>query len=239
MIRAVTFDLWNTLFSDRDYSEHRVGYVSDVLRTLKMERTTHEIREAYTCAADLGRSLSATGDHRHFTNQERLGHVLGHLDVELPQDAWSLLIGRFENAIWENPPSLKEGAMETLEALHDRYAIGMISDTGITSGRVIKRVMDELGILGFFSSTIFSDEVGFCKPNGLVFGRALMELGMNSSEAVHVGDLLRTDVAGAKGVGMIAVWIRGDGVEMGPYKPDYEIEVLSEVIPILDEIDKG
>lgn len=239
MIQAVTFDLWNTLFSDRDYSDHRVGYVSDALRTLNVERPTHEIREAYISAADLGRSISATGDHRHFTNQERLGHILGHLDVELPEDAWSLLIGRFENAIWENIPVLKEGAVETLEALHDRYAVGMISDTGITSGRVIRRVLDELGVLGFFSSTIFSDEVGLCKPNGLVFERALMKLGVKPSEAVHVGDLPRTDVAGAKGAGMTAVWIRGEGAQMGPWRPDYEIEVLSEVIPILDEINKG
>lgn len=239
MIMAVTFDLWNTLFSDRDYSDQRVGYVSDALRALNVERTPHEIREAYISAADLGRSVSRAVGHRHFTNQERLGHILGHLDVELPEDASSLLIERFENAIWENPPALKEGASETLEALHDRYAIGMISDTGITSGHVIRRVLDELGVLGFFSSTIFSDEVGLCKPNGLVFERALMKLGVKPSEAVHVGDLLRTDVAGAKGAGMTAVWIRGEGVQMGPWRPDYEIEVLSEVIPILDEIDKG
>jgi putative hydrolase of the HAD superfamily len=239
LIRAVTFDLWNTLFSDRDYSDHRVGYVSDVLRTLNVERSPHEIREAYISAADLGRSISATGDHRHFTNQERLGHILGHLDVELPEDARSSLIGRFENAIWENPPALKEGASETLVVLHDRFAIGMISDTGVTSGRVIRRVLDELGVLEFFSTTIFSDEVGLCKPNGLVFERALKKLEVNPSEAVHVGDLLRTDVAGAKGAGMMAVWIRGESDQTGPWRPDYEIEVLSEVIPILDEIDKG
>lgn len=239
MIRAVTFDLWNTLFSDRDYSDHRVGYVSDALRALNVERTPHEIREAYISAADLGRSVSRAVGHRHFTNQERLGHILGHLDIELPEDARSSLIVRFENAIWENTPALKEGASETLEALHDRYTVGMISDTGITSGRVIRRVLDELGVLGFFSSTIFSDEVGLCKPNGLVFERALMKLGVKPSEAVHVGDLLRTDVAGAKGTGMTAVWIRGEGVQMGPWRPDYEIGILSELIPILDEIDKG
>ena len=55
---------------------------------------------------------------------------------------------------------------------------------------------------------VFSNEEGVPKPNPRVFHAALEALGVASADAVHVGDLRRTDVAGARGVGMGSIRIR-------------------------------
>jgi len=65
-------------------------------------------------------------------------------------------------------------------------------------------------VLGHFDHWSFSDEVGWYKPAPQIFEHALAGLGgIEPEHAAHVGDLRRTDVAGAKAMGMVAVRYRG------------------------------
>jgi FMN phosphatase YigB (HAD superfamily) len=86
--------------------------------------------------------------------------------------------------------------------------LGMICDTGLTPGRVVRRLLHQLGLLTYFDVCVFSDEVGVPKPDPRIFHTALDALAADASHAAHVGDLLRTDVAGARGVGMTSIRIR-------------------------------
>jgi putative hydrolase of the HAD superfamily len=60
-----------------------------------------------------------------------------------------------------------------------------------------------------FTCLSFSDETGVSKPHPDAFLRTLACLDAQPAEAVHIGDLTRTDIAGAKGVGMHAVRFTG------------------------------
>jgi putative hydrolase of the HAD superfamily len=53
-----------------------------------------------------------------------------------------------------------------------------------------------------------SAEVGSAKPAGELFAAALALAGARATEAVHVGDSLAEDVAGARAAGIEAVWLR-------------------------------
>jgi len=138
-----------------------------------------------------------------------------------------------------SPPPLKPGALEAVRTLSGRYRLGVISDTGITPGRVMRLYFQERGLLSHFTSLVFSDETGLCKPHPDVFRRALGELGAEPCEAVHVGDLLRTDVAGAKAAGLKAVWVRSsqqDGETDA--EPDYVIDSLHELPGIIEALSR-
>jgi putative hydrolase of the HAD superfamily len=240
LIKAVTFDLWNTLFADRNFTDHRVNYVEEFLSKNGVPRSHREIRQAYMSSMEHAKRVLETENHRHLTNVERMDHIMRQMGVELRDEGKKELIEKFEAAIWENPPSLKEGAVVTLEALKPVYSMGVISDTGITPGRVVREMLNELGILDFFGSTVFSDEVGFCKPHESMFRTALRELKTSPHEAVHVGDLLETDVAGAKAFGMSAIWVKTVEPRIpGIWVPDYEVTALPQVIRILDEMSSG
>ena len=54
---------------------------------------------------------------------------------------------------------------------------------------------------------MISEDVGIRKPRAEIFHATLRKLGVEPGEALHVGDRLEADVAGAAGVGMEAVWI--------------------------------
>ena len=56
--------------------------------------------------------------------------------------------------------------------------------------------------------TVFSDEAGVPKPHPRIFAHTLEALGVAPDATVHVGDLRRTDVAGARAAGMGTVRIR-------------------------------
>ena len=62
-------------------------------------------------------------------------------------------------------------------------------------------MLEDLGLEPHLEFLAFSDEVGVPKPDPAIFAKALAELGAKPERAVHVGDLKRTDVAGARAFG--------------------------------------
>jgi putative hydrolase of the HAD superfamily len=102
-----------------------------------------------------------------------------------------------------------EGARETLEWL---AAAGLrralVCDTGFTPGRVVRQLLDRTGLLDLLEVLAFSDEVGVPKPEARIFEHALGPLATLPAAALHVGDLRRTDIAGARRLGMRTVRIR-------------------------------
>lgn len=107
------------------------------------------------------------------------------------------------------PPRLIGGVRETIPRLAERYRLAIICDTGITPGRVLREILARDGMLPYFRHCIFSDEVGRTKPHIDNFHLALRKLRAHPEEAVHVGDLIRTDIRGAQGAGMHALLFTG------------------------------
>jgi putative hydrolase of the HAD superfamily len=64
-------------------------------------------------------------------------------------------------------------------------------------------------MLEHFDYLYFSDEGGRSKPHPDVFRSVLERLGVRAAEAVHVGDMQRTDIEGAHAVGMWAIHFVG------------------------------
>ena len=87
--------------------------------------------------------------------------------------------------------------------------IGIVCDVGLTAAPVLRDRLETFGLLRYFDSWSFSDETGCFKPAPEAFRRALDGMEVEPADAAHVGDLDRTDVAGALGLGMIAVQYLG------------------------------
>jgi putative hydrolase of the HAD superfamily len=232
MIKAVTFDLWNTLLEDKHFTAHRLRATEEVLNEHGHPFGPEEVREASRSAARAYRRMWEE-DHRHMAVDQRIRHMLRELDVEPEAGLVGELIARWEGSFLEDPPILKEGVRETLDALNGRFPLGIISDTGVTPGRVIREHLRRVGLLDRFSSTVFSDETGYAKPHPVQFRKALEELGVEPHEAIHVGDLVRTDVAGAQAAGMKAVWVQTEGKTAPEHtRPDYTITQLNQLLDI-------
>jgi len=115
--------------------------------------------------------------------------------------------------------------------------IGLISNTGMTPGVTFRSYLEQQGMLGYFDTLTFSDEVKLAKPSLKIFELTLRSLGAAPEQAVHVGDHVANDVVGAKRCGLKTVWITGFYEREDPLDPDSEpdatVEQLGMVVPAI------
>jgi putative hydrolase of the HAD superfamily len=102
----------------------------------------------------------------------------------------------------------------------------------MTPGRVVRQLLEQANLVDHLEVLCFSDEVGEPKPGNQIFEKALAGLGVRPPEAIHIGDLRRTDIAGAHDVGMHAARFRGVHDDQSD-APEAKI-VLDHHIELLD-----
>jgi putative hydrolase of the HAD superfamily len=159
------------------------------------------------------------------------------LNIQLSKSEINEIKMKFEEMMIFDPPLLKIGAKETLKELSNAYKIGLISNTGITPGRIIKKVFKKYDIEKYFEITIFSDETGFYKPQPIMFETALKEFECTPQNVIHIGDKLETDVKGANDCGMLTIWINDSNSQILEYiQPDYEIKQIYDAVNIIKNI---
>jgi FMN phosphatase YigB (HAD superfamily) len=121
-----------------------------------------------------------------------------------------------------------EGAAGALEALrHAGIATALICDTGFTPARCVREALRLHGLA--LDHYFFSDEVGMPKPHPPIFRAALEATRAVPGDAVHIGDLRRTDVAGAQAAGMASVRFAGvhdDAWLAEDCRPDVEADAV-------------
>lgn len=118
-----------------------------------------------------------------------------------------------------------DGALETLSELRSRgLRLGLISNC---SGDVVE-LWEESPFGGLFDAVVLSADVGICKPDERIYRIALELLGVDSDEALFVGDGHSGELAGAEAVGIRAV-------QIGSFHPwnGGRIEKLREVADLV------
>jgi putative hydrolase of the HAD superfamily len=124
--------------------------------------------------------------------------------------------------------------LEAIKTLARKYPLAIVSDTGVTPGRLLREHLRRAGLLEAFRAFSFSDETGFVKPKPEAFHKALEELGVEAQEALHVGDLPQTDIKGAFAAGYPwAVQYVGFRHENGQVQPTRVIRSHEELLSLL------
>lgn len=144
-----------------------------------------------------------------FTGIDMTRFALRSLGKDLDAAREAELIYALESEILAHEVRALEGAHQALSRLADAgVRRGLICDTGFSPGRVVRQLLDRVGLLELLEVTIFSDEIGAPKPDPAVFRAALDGLGVSAADAVHVGDLRRSDIAGARAARMGSIRLR-------------------------------
>ena len=205
--RTVTFDCWQTLiYDDQPPGRPQHGRL-DMLQAI-----TGRPREQVARALSEAWAEHQRAWHRRlvFAGPQITRHALDALDTQLASDAFDDLVRRLEDEISGHRICAVEGARELLQSLRDDgVRVALVCDTGFSPGRVVRELLDRVGLLSFLEVQIFSDEVGVPKPHARAFQAALDGLGVAAHGAVHVGDLRRSDIAGARAVGMTTARFAG------------------------------
>lgn len=203
---AVTFDFWNTLAAERP------GYMRQLRIDRMMDLLANAGREVDE--ASLGSAVdSAFDQHWHswhantqFLAADGLDHALTEIGVTPERSLRAELRAAFELDGVDLELDAAPGIGEALESLRSEgVAVGIICDVGFTPSVNLRSFLERSGLLEFFNAWSFSDEVGHYKPSPVIFEHALAGLEAAPANAAHVGDLRRTDIAGARSFGMRAI----------------------------------
>lgn len=242
--QAVTFDCWSTLIKDVSW-DATLGRRRDALIEVAIR---HEVALDSEKAMEL--IEGSWQEHMvHWRRGELFGPsgaarwVAGHLGVGVSETEAEGFVGDLAEALSgatrEVGTVVVDGAAEAVAAVRGAgIPTALICDTGFTPGTHVREFLDGHGLE--LDHYFFSDEVGAPKPYPPIFKAALEATGADASKAVHIGDLRRTDVAGARAAGMATIrfigvhddaWV-SEQERTGP-EADAVISHWSELPPLL------
>lgn len=210
MIKAIVFDLWNTL-----------AYNKVEKNALVQMKELLGVR---------GRDLEEGFMLKKFEKREdAFVNLCNHLGIE-PEPS---LIRKLVN-IW-NPNDTKlylfPDVLPVLSKLKSQYKLGVISNVDCFSiSGFFEKGYDKL-----FDVILLSYETGILKPSPEVFRLVLERLGTKPVNTLMVGDSLKDDVKGAESVGMQAVLIKREF----EFQPSHlEKGIYGKMIRGLNELEK-
>lgn len=219
---AVTFDLWGTLIESRAHptipARSRLTERAQRLnRVLKPLGTTHTIQTIESALRQVNKRIAldqAQGFDWSF--EVRLRELLDLIRPDFGGTMSKEALRSVQRAIDEPfttlPPYHEIEAKGILQNLRRGGAkIGLISNTGFTSGPAYRQLLSLYGWDQLLDGVMLSNEVGLAKPNVAIFTRCLNALGVAASDALHVGDSLQHDVLGGQRAGLATVWLNIEG----------------------------
>ena len=236
MLRAVLFDWGGTLMDDEWSDEialegHSAGLAAltrdglpdaaaftEYLREHESELFPLAGEDEIDISAVMTRSFAAQG-------------------VDLTDDDVRLFLQAAQD-VWSAHYALAASAHALLESLRERgLKLALVSNTASPQW-LLEPILERQGIADRVDSIVLSSEVGKRKPHPAIFERALRDLGVDSRDALFVGDRVEADVLGASRMGMKTVqafWFRADEGPDG-VEPDYQAFTLMDVLNVVDRL---
>ena len=205
MLKVVTFDFWSTLVDGavtEERTAQRIARLHAAIVGAGHVCTVEELRAAFRRALarvseEARESLIDVGPPGRWA---ALAQELGIPDGLI---AYDVVEHAYEDITLEPIPDAMPHVHVAVEAMKRQgYRLGVICNTGMAGGRVLREVLKRHGLLDYFDVTIFSNEFGIAKPHERIFQHAAEQLGgVAPHEALHVGDLEELDVEGARRAG--------------------------------------
>ncbi len=237
-LKAALFDLDETLLADKTGAMEAARRVCAALAPDLPHTEPSAVFDAYNRVSDT--VWTALGDVPQMSDATASGgqairsHVweqvltqVGSTDGPLAQAAARLYALERRNTYVLFPD-----VEDALRQLQSRYRIGIVTNgaAGTQQEKIAVTGLDR-----YADVVKVSGELGYGKPDPRIFLDALAALGIRPEQAVHVGDSLRSDVAGAKAAGIMAVWVNRDGrrPEDVRVEPDAEVQGLGVLLSVL------
>ena len=240
MVEAITFDFWNTIARApagmMTAARRRAVVAACAAGDVEVEeelllRSLEQVARSYE-------GSWSTGAHFHpRSGAEMLVRAIG-VDGAVAEAVAEAFLTAGRDATLEFSPGIRP----TLEGLVARgIRLGIVCDVGFTGGELLRGLLADAGLLDCFSGWAFSDEVGHYKPAPQIFEAALRALEASPGAAMHVGDLRRTDIAGAAALGMRTARYRALYDDPGPdgeIEADFVLDSHLELDGVIDRIEE-
>jgi FMN hydrolase / 5-amino-6-(5-phospho-D-ribitylamino)uracil phosphatase len=195
-IRAVIFDLDNTLWDVYPVILRAEHAMHDfLLRHYPRVTERHDLKSMRDVRARMALEHPSMGHDFTWLRLEALRHHAREAGYEdaMADEAFAV----FYRA--RNEVTLYDDVRPALDALVRDYRLFVISNGNAD--------LNLCGIGGYFEGALAAREAGMMKPDPRIFEMLLARAGLDSHEAVYVGDDPEADVEGARAARVVPVWL--------------------------------
>ncbi len=175
--------------------------------------------------------IPSMGDFMH--------QLLLELDVAAEQLDMREILERYNWGVYPGVVPFDDTHSVLEELKHRNYKIGLVTNS-IFPMWMRDVELEAYEMLHYFDARVTSGDVGVLKPHPEIYERILEMLDVEPERAVFVGDRPINDIAGANEVGLVSVLMSPPHLEreLNGVVPDYTIQSLSELIPLLEKLNQ-
>jgi len=224
-MRALIFDFGGTLVrGELDVEGYRQRLL-DYIHSLGYQVSESSLRKTINSMLVKLRKVQERNKELRF--EELYSGVLLRLGIDPSEETLNHIYGLYKRSFsFEIVP----GAEKVLQDLYLKYKLAVVSNA---TSEFPRFVLKKTGLLKFFQVVVVSRDLGVRKPDPEIFRYTLEKLNVKPEEAIHVGDSMKHDVAGAKRAGIKAIWIKTEGEEAAE-EPDHVIQKITELPKIIN-----
>ncbi len=221
MIRAVAFDMDDTLYPERAFVFSGYRAVSEAVEAELGFPVYDELVQLFESGRRGDLFTSVLTRHRDRVEERYVKSLVAVYRAHSPT------ISPFPEA------------ESVLSAIRKRYRTALISD-GIQE--VQHRKLDALGLRPHFEAVVMTGELGreFWKPHPLPFEDCARRLAVAPAQMVYVGDNPAKDFVAARGLGLKTIRVRRPGtlhfeIDLpATQEADITVETLSDVLDVVE-----
>lgn len=232
MIKAIFFDIDDTLYSSTDLSSKARRTAVEHMISKGLEMSVDEAYEALVRVVKRYGSNYANHLDKFFIDE-----------LKRPPDYRMIAAAviAYHHTKFVNMRPYPHTVETILQLRTLGYRLGIVTD-GLPVKQWEKLV--RLGLDDFFDTVVISgdEHVGFNKSDPKIFTIALDRVKALPSEAVMVGDKLNTDISGANKAGLVSVWLRTprdseDSPRAADVEPAHTITDIRQVLDVVAKLD--
>lgn len=239
-VESVVFDLFHTIVDPDDFRPKDFQKLAKIAELFRLDldpisKYWSETRlERYTSRA------KKTVDYVEKYVEKTTGRTPSKADLVTAE----VILGRYEDAAIRNPET---AARRTLSALkYEGKKVGLLANV---EERDVSSWLSSI-LAPQFDAVCFSYETGYMKPSKEAYSLVLGRLGSAAQSSIYVGDGEVDDLAGAKDAGFgLVIFVRGyvaknglktrDEITTLSNTADVTIDNISELLPLIEKIEKG
>lgn len=231
-----SFDFWDTIaFSNSEFKLARANYIYELLlgefEKELIDNAFSSVGKEFNLSIEMGAPTLSIND-LYLKVFENIG-LKNYFDLE-PIKAYIYTL------FLKYPPIVSNNFLDFLNTINLRDStLSITSNTAFIPGFVIEEYLDQLGILGKFSFSVFSDVELDSKPSVAIFNKVVTlakkvnEIS-SAKDVIHIGDNFVTDFQGAANAGLTGFYLINSNQLRNPRYALHKIKDI-ENLPLYPE----
>jgi YjjG family noncanonical pyrimidine nucleotidase len=233
LVRAVLFDLDDTLFDHRHCARSALGALHAAHEAFQSHPFDDFERLHASLLEELHRRVALGEVPLDVARRERFRRLFHAMGAPADEDTVANAAATYREG-YRRLRQPVAGAAALLAAVRSQAAIGIVSNN------LLDEQEDKLrhcGLDRYVDVLVVSEETGFSKPDPRIFAIALERLGVTADATVMIGDSWTADVVGARAAGIRAIWFN-PAMQPRPEADDtveelWSLEPVERVLPVI------